>query len=74
MRIDAEQQWPQVASLLEAGLALRHLGESSPKDARFWEGSHYTPGTDPRLQDWQWNPRAGLPVWMTVVAGKDSQH
>ena len=58
--------------LLDAGLTLRHLGESSPKDARFWEGNDYTPGTDPGLQDWQRNPRAGLPVWLTVVAGKDS--
>jgi len=60
--------------LLEAGLVLRHLGESSPKDVRFWEGNDYTSGKESKLQDWQSNPRAGLPVWMTVVAGKDLQH
>ena len=56
--------------LLDAGLLLRQLAESSAKDARFWEGFAYTSGVDPGLLDWQNNPRAGLPAWLTVVAQK----
>jgi ubiquinone/menaquinone biosynthesis C-methylase UbiE len=56
--------------LAEAGLVLRQLGESAARDARFWEGYAYTPGTDSTLLDWHANPRAGLPVWMTVAAQK----
>lgn len=55
--------------LADAGLALRQVAES-PAQARFWEGMAYTPGTDSRLVDWQHNPRAGLPAWLTVAAQK----
>ncbi len=56
--------------LLEAGLILRRLAESPAKDARFWEGYSYNPGADQSLQDWRVNPRAGLPVWLTIAAQK----
>jgi ubiquinone/menaquinone biosynthesis C-methylase UbiE len=59
--------------LLDSGLILRKLVESPAKNARFWEGISYTPVTDPGLLDWQNNPRAGLPAWLTVVAQKPSQ-
>lgn len=58
--------------LLAAGLVLRQIAESPAKEARFWEGYAYTPGTDPGLLDWLHNPRAGLPVWLTVAAQKPS--
>jgi ubiquinone/menaquinone biosynthesis C-methylase UbiE len=56
--------------LLDAGLVLRQVAESPAKDARFWEGSSYTPEADQQLLDWKHNPRAGLPAWLTVAAQK----
>jgi len=56
--------------LIDAGLVLRQMAESSPKDARFWTGISYLPGSDESLLDWRNNPRAGLPVWLTVAAQK----
>lgn len=56
--------------LLNAGLVLRQIAESPAEDARFWEGYTYTPGHDQSLLDWRANPRAGLPVWLTVAAYK----
>ena len=56
--------------LADAGLVLKKIIESPAKDARFWEGHSYEPGTDSALMDWQNNPRAGLPVWLTVCAQK----
>ena len=56
--------------LLDSGLVLRRLAESPARDPQFWEGASYVPGMDERLLDWQNNPRAGLPVWLTVVAQK----
>jgi hypothetical protein len=51
-------------------LILRRLAESPAKEARFWEGMSYTPGVDKSLLDWRKNPRAGLPVWLTIAAQK----
>ncbi len=56
--------------LLECGLVLRRLAESTARDAHFWEGIAYTPGEHPDLLDWRNNPRAGLPAWLTVAAMK----
>jgi len=56
--------------LLESGLALRKIVETPAKDSRFWQDFSYLPGTDASLLDWRNNPRAGLPVWLTVAAEK----
>ena len=56
--------------LLNAGLTVCQIAESPANDARFWEGHAYTAGRDPGLLDWRNNPRAGLPVWLTVAAHK----
>jgi SAM-dependent methyltransferase len=56
--------------LLESGLALRKVAESPAGDSRFWQGHSYLPGTDDCLLDWRSNPRAGLPVWLTLAAQK----
>jgi SAM-dependent methyltransferase len=56
-----------------AGLRLVRMAESPPTDSRHWEGYSYVPGTDPGLMQWRRNPRAGLPVWLTVAAQK-SRH
>jgi SAM-dependent methyltransferase len=56
--------------LAGAGFVLRQIGESPAEDARFWESHSYRPGADSGLQDWRQNPRAGLPVWLTVAAQK----
>ena len=55
-------------ALVEAGLSLRRMAESPAADARFWQDHSYLPGTDESLLDWRRNPRAGLPVWLTVAA------
>lgn len=59
-----------VSGLAEAGFVLRKLSEDPAKDSRFWEDHSYLPGTDASLLDWRSNPRAGLPVWLTVAAQK----
>ncbi len=56
--------------LLEDGLVFRRLAEDPARDSRFWEDHAYLPGTDASLMDWRSNPRAGLPVWLTVAAQK----
>ena len=56
--------------LLCAGLELRAVAESPAGDSRFWQDHSYLPGTDASLLDWRSNPRAGLPVWLTVAAQK----
>jgi SAM-dependent methyltransferase len=56
--------------LLASGLQLQRLIESPPKGAQFWLGNSYVPGTDDNLMDWKNNPRAGLPVWLTLAAKK----
>ncbi len=55
-------------ALLESGLVLRRIVETPARDSRFWQGSSYLPGIDDSLLDWQKNPRAGLPVWLTLAA------
>ena len=59
--------------LADAGLVLRQIAESSAKYPRFWEGHSYEEGTDSGLMDWRSNPRAGLPVWLTVCAQKPTR-
>ena len=54
--------------LLEAGLVLKRLAETPAENSRFWQGFSYAPGSDDDLLNWRSNPRAGLPVWMTVAA------
>ena len=58
--------------LLKSGLALRQMAETPAKDSRFWQDYSYQPGTDDSLLDWRTNPRAGLPVWLTLAAQKPS--
>ena len=57
-------------ALLGAGLVIRKLSEDPARDSRFWEDASYLPGNDASLLDWRSNPRAGLPVWLTVAAQK----
>lgn len=59
--------------LADAGLVLKQIVESPANDARFWEGYAYEPGMNSALMAWQNNPRAGLPVWLTVSAQKVTQ-
>ena len=56
--------------LLESGLVLREIAETTATDAAFWEGYAYTPGKNPNLLEWRENPRAGLPAWLTIAAQK----
>ena len=56
--------------LLGSGLVLRRIVETSARDSRFWQNFSYLPGTDDSLLHWRSNPRAGLPVWLTLAAEK----
>ncbi len=56
--------------LAQAGLTLKKVLESPAQDPGFWQGSSDTSDIDESLLDWRWNPRAGLPVWLTVAASR----
>ena len=49
---------------------LRRILESPAEDSRFWQEYSYLPGTDNSLLDWNANPRAALPTWLSVVVQK----
>ena len=54
--------------LAQAGLTLKKVLESPAQDPGFWQGSGGESDMDGSLLDWKQNPRAGLPVWLTVAA------
>ena len=56
--------------LAQAGLALKKVLESPAQDPGFWRGGGDTIDIDESLFDWRRNPRAGLPVWLTVAASR----
>jgi SAM-dependent methyltransferase len=56
--------------MLAVGLNLRQIAESPARDSSFWTGASYVRGENDDLLDWRTNPRAGLPVWLTVAAQK----
>ena len=56
--------------LAQAGLALKKVLESPAQDSGFWRGGGDASGIDESLLDWRRNPRAGLPVWLTVAASR----
>ncbi len=56
--------------LTQAGLTLKKVVESPAQDPGFWRGSSDASDTDESLLDWRRNPRAGLPVWLTVAASR----
>lgn len=56
--------------LAQAGLTLKKVVESPAQDPGFWQGSSDVTDTDESLLDWRQNPRAGLPVWLTIAASK----
>ena len=56
--------------LAQAGLTLKKVVESSAQDPGFWQGSDDPSDIDESLLDWRANPRAGLPVWLTVAASR----
>ena len=56
--------------LANSGLILEQVLESPVEDSRFWSGYSYSTGTDDSLLDWKDNPRAALPVWLSISARK----
>ena len=54
--------------LAQSGLIFKKVIESPAQNSEFWQESNDTSGTDESLLDWKLNPRAGLPVWLTVAA------
>ena len=66
-----EHHWT-IADLLnplaQAGLVLKEVIESPARDAAYWGERNETADADNSLLDWRTNPRAGLPVWLTVSA------
>lgn len=56
--------------LAQAGLTLRKVLESPAQDPGFWRESGDASDSDESLLDWKRNPRAGLPVWLTLAASR----
>ena len=56
--------------LVQAGLTLKKVVESPTQDPGFWQGSSDASDINGSLLDWKRNPRAGLPVWLTVAASR----
>ncbi|MDD9948608.1 MAG: class I SAM-dependent methyltransferase [candidate division Zixibacteria bacterium] len=56
--------------LTDTGFVLRRILERPAGDENFWEGSSFLPCRDGRLLDWQENPLAALPVWLSVALQK----
>ena len=52
--------------LATSGFILRRILESPTENPRFWQDFSCRPGTDETLLNWNENPRAALPVWLTV--------
>ena len=59
-----------IMAMLDAGLELLHILEEPEADWQFWQPNATDEGLKSDLLDWQKNPRAGLPVWLTLVAKK----
>lgn len=59
-------------SLAASGFILRRMLESPAEDSRFWQDYSYLPGTDDSLLDWNENPRAAIPVWLTLAVQKQA--
>ena len=57
-----------------SGFILRRILESPAEDSGYWQDSSYMLGADGRLLDWNENPRAALPVWLTVALQRPSQY
>ena len=55
-------------SLAASGLTLLQILENPAEDSRYWQDYSYLPGTGDSLLDWNENPRAALPAWLTVAA------
>ena len=54
--------------LAQAGLVLKKVIESPARDSGFWLGGDGPNDADDSMLDWRKNPRAGLPIWLTVAA------
>ena len=63
----------QINPVAISGFILRQILESPAEDSRYWQDSSYLSGTDGRLLDWNENPRAALPVWLTVALQRPAQ-
>ena len=55
-------------AMLDASLELVHILEEPDTNPGFWLSGATDEDAD--LIDWQRNPRAGLPAWLTLVATK----
>ncbi len=56
--------------MAQAGLTLKKVAESPAQDPGFWKEYDDASNPDESLLDWRRNPRAGLPVWLTVAAAR----
>ena len=56
--------------LAQAGLTLKKVLESPAQDPGFWRDGGEASDINKSLLDWRRNPRAGLPVWLTIAASR----
>ena len=59
--------------LAASGLILKRIKESPAEDSGYWQHFSYLPGNDETLLDWNENPRAALPTWLTVTSQRPPQ-
>ncbi len=59
--------------LAASGFILLRIMESPAEDSRFWQDYSYLLGNDDSLLDWNENPRAALPVWLTLALRKPTK-
>ncbi len=62
-----------INSVISSRLTLLRIYEEPSEYSRFWQGPSYATKPDNDLLDWKNNPRAGLPVWLVLVAQKLKQ-
>jgi len=59
-----------INSLVKNGLIICRIAETAARYSNYWAGRYYGYDKDQSLLDWHSNPRAGLPVWLTVASQK----
>ena len=57
-------------AIASAGMMVIEIEERKASNSNFWQGSSYKKVIDEELLDWHNNPRAGLPVWLTIASRK----
>ena len=58
-------------AIITSGLELLYIHEERAKEPDFWNTASKQATNDLDPTNWQHNPRAGLPTWITLIASKN---